>query len=60
MKQNLVLESTKMFDVMNENHLFVGMGITKVNSIEEFEKLFSTKIRSLLQNQNLDEKILDS
>ena len=48
MKQNLVLESTKMFDVMNENHLLEGMGITKVNSNLEFEKLFSSKIRAML------------
>jgi hypothetical protein len=45
MKSNLVLDSTKMFDVMNENHLFEGMGITKVNSTDEFERLFNPKIR---------------
>jgi len=45
MKSNLVLDSTKMFDVMNENHLFEGMGITKVDSTDEFEKLFNSKIR---------------
>lgn len=45
MKSNLVLDSTKMFDVMNENHLFEGMGITKVNSIDEYEKLFNPEIR---------------
>lgn len=60
MKSNLVLDSTKMFDVMNENHLFEGMGITKVNSTEEFENLFNPKIRQMLQNQSLGDKILDS
>jgi hypothetical protein len=45
MKSTLVLDSTKMFDVMNENHLFEGMGITKVNSTDEFETLFKPEIR---------------
>ena len=49
-----------MFDVMNENHLFEGMGLTKINSIEEYEKIFDVNVRSRLQSLKLTDKIFES
>jgi hypothetical protein len=58
-KSQLVLHSTKQFDVMNENHLFEGMGVTKIKSKNEFESLFGQNLRKMLISHKFTDKIFD-
>ena len=58
-KSQLVLHSTKQFDVMNENHLFEGMGVTKIKSKNEFESLFGQNLRKVLISHKFIDKIFD-
>ena len=44
---------------MNENHLFEGMGVTKIKSINEFERLFGPNLRKMLISHKFTDKIFE-